>query len=44
MHLKYHLSMMDVLTPEQIRRYGELRGYGAAKGDEHSPGMHHRMK
>jgi Spy/CpxP family protein refolding chaperone len=38
-HLKYHLAMMEVLTPEQIRRYGELRGYGAAPGG-HSPGMH----
>src|SRR6187401_1202389 len=28
-HLKYHLAMMDVLTPEQVARYGELRGYGA---------------
>jgi Spy/CpxP family protein refolding chaperone len=27
-HLRYHLTMMDVLTPEQVRRYGELRGYG----------------
>src|SRR6187200_1085444 len=23
-HLKYHLAMMEVLTPEQIRRYDEL--------------------
>jgi Spy/CpxP family protein refolding chaperone len=38
-HLKYHLAMMDVLTPEQIARYGELRGYGAMPGG-HSPGMH----
>lgn len=28
-HLRYHLAMMDVLTPEQVRRYGELRGYGS---------------
>ncbi|HEX2727509.1 MAG TPA: periplasmic heavy metal sensor [Beijerinckiaceae bacterium] len=26
-HLKYHLAMMDVLTPAQVARYGELRGY-----------------
>jgi Spy/CpxP family protein refolding chaperone len=26
-HLKYHLSMMKVLSPEQISRYQELRGY-----------------
>lgn len=40
-HLKYHLAMMDVLTPEQVRRYGELRGYGGAG---HSPGMHNHNK
>lgn len=42
-HLKYHLAMMDVLTPEQIARYGELRGYGATPGG-HSPGMHNHKK
>ena len=26
-HLKYHLSTMAVLTPEQVQRYTELRGY-----------------
>jgi Spy/CpxP family protein refolding chaperone len=29
-HLRYHLAMVDLLTPEQVRRYAELRGYGAA--------------
>jgi hypothetical protein len=29
-HLKYHLSTAEVLTADQIRRYGELRGYGGA--------------
>jgi Spy/CpxP family protein refolding chaperone len=43
-HLKYHLAMMDVLTPEQIRRYGELRGYGAAAPAGHSPSMHNHKK
>ena len=43
-HLKYHLAMMDVLTAEQIRRYGELRGYGAAAPAGHSPGMHNHKK
>lgn len=43
-HLKYHLAMMDVLTPEQIRRYGELRGYGFAVPAGHSPGMHNHKK
>ncbi|MDP2330842.1 MAG: Spy/CpxP family protein refolding chaperone [Reyranella sp.] len=27
-HLRYHLDMMAVLTPEQVARYGALRGYG----------------
>ncbi len=26
-HLKYHLSMVDILTPEQVAQYNELRGY-----------------
>jgi Spy/CpxP family protein refolding chaperone len=26
-HLRYHLAMMDVLTPEQIVKYNRLRGY-----------------
>jgi len=27
-HLKYHLSTAALLGPDQISRYGELRGYG----------------
>ena len=26
-HLRYHLDMVAVLTPEQVERYGALRGY-----------------
>ncbi len=26
-HLRYHLTMMEILLPEQVARYGELRGY-----------------
>ena len=26
-HLRYHLAMMDVLTPEQVAAYNKLRGY-----------------
>lgn len=26
-HLRYHLSMMSVLTPEQVTVYNKLRGY-----------------
>jgi Spy/CpxP family protein refolding chaperone len=27
-HLKYHLSTVAILTPGQMKRYAELRGYG----------------
>jgi hypothetical protein len=27
-HLKYHLSTVAILTPRQMQRYAELRGYG----------------
>ena len=27
-HLKYHLSTVAVLSPDQMQRYAELRGYG----------------
>jgi hypothetical protein len=27
-HLKYHLAMQPLLTPQQAQRYAELRGYG----------------
>jgi Spy/CpxP family protein refolding chaperone len=36
-HLKYHLSTAALLSPVQMQRYAELRGYG--KGDQ--PMMHH---
>ena len=29
-HLRYHLDMMAVLTPEQIARYVALRGYASS--------------
>jgi Spy/CpxP family protein refolding chaperone len=31
-HLKYHLSTVALLTPSQIQRYGEIRGYGGRHG------------
>ena len=34
-HLRYHLATVDVLTPEQVRRYGEVRGYGGQALHEH---------
>jgi Spy/CpxP family protein refolding chaperone len=38
-HLRYHLAMLEVLTPEQVKRYGELRGYAAGHGPTR---QHHR--
>jgi hypothetical protein len=38
-HLKFHLLTIEVLTPEQVQRYSELRGYS----DTSQPTPHHRM-
>jgi len=38
-HLRYHLEMLEILTPDQVRRYGELRGYAAGHD---APSQHHR--
>jgi hypothetical protein len=35
-HLKYHLSTAALLSPVQMQRYAELRGYGKS----HPPAMH----
>ena len=32
-HLRYHLVTAALLTPEQMRRYGELRGYSKDAGE-----------
>jgi Spy/CpxP family protein refolding chaperone len=40
-HLKYHLIMMDVLTPDQVRRYAELRGYRSGGAPKHEHGGGH---
>jgi hypothetical protein len=34
-HLRYHLTMINVLTPEQVRRYAELRGYAGQPTHRH---------
>ena len=39
-HLKYHLSTVEALGPDQVRRYTELRGYGG--GRAHRPRHEHR--
>jgi hypothetical protein len=32
-HLKYHLTMMDILTPNQVQIYQTLRGYDNASNE-----------
>jgi hypothetical protein len=39
-HLKYHLSTVAVLSPEQVARYNELRGYKGAESPTHSHRQH----
>lgn len=39
-HLKSHLAMMDILTPEQIAQYNELRGYTSGDPCENIPEGH----
>jgi Spy/CpxP family protein refolding chaperone len=39
-HLKYHLSTAAILTPEQVKRYDELRGYASSE----APIQHHRRQ
>jgi hypothetical protein len=34
-HLKYHLQTVALLTPDQMQRYAELRGYGAHPTHHH---------
>jgi hypothetical protein len=43
-HLRYHLAQIELLSPDQVRRYTELRGYtGGATNHQggHRPGSHH---
>jgi Spy/CpxP family protein refolding chaperone len=39
-HLKYHLLMMDILTPQQVAQYNELRGYASSDPCENIPEGH----
>ena len=34
-HLKYHLSTGAILSPSQMHKYAELRGYGGSHGSGH---------
>ncbi len=44
-HLRAHVEMKQILTPHQVQRYDELRGYQEAGGEhrhqEHHHGGHH---
>jgi hypothetical protein len=43
-HLRYHLAQVEVLTPQQIHQYNELRVYAAGAPGHHGshhPGGHH---
>ena len=37
-HLKYHLETAQILSPDQMTQYAELRGYASD-----APARHHRM-
>jgi len=41
-HLKYHLATVAILTPDQVKRYNELRGYSGGAAPAHHNRMHHR--
>ena len=34
-HLRYHLAMTELLSPEQVRQYTELRGYNSSGHHRH---------
>ncbi len=40
-HLRAHLQMMDILTPEQVQLYSELRGYSQSANQQDSEKMDH---
>jgi hypothetical protein len=40
-HLKYHLVTAALLSPEQIQRYRELRGYGSGETEQRHHGRAH---
>jgi LTXXQ motif family protein len=41
-HLKYHLSTVEILTPDQVARYNELRGYKSDQTPSHGGRQHHQ--
>jgi Spy/CpxP family protein refolding chaperone len=43
-HLRYHLSTVEVLTPEQIARYNQLRDYREQSRGHSHQGQHDRPR
>jgi hypothetical protein len=41
-HLKYHLATVAILTPDQVKRYNELRGYSGGGAPAHQHRGHHQ--
>lgn len=41
-HLRYHLLAAELLTPDQVQRYSELRGYSGMQDKILHPGSHHQ--
>jgi len=41
-HLKYHIATVAILTPDQVKRYDELRGYGGGTAPVQQHQMHHQ--
>ena len=39
-HLETHLSMVQILTPDQVELYNELRGYTGGDPAGHDPSKH----
>ena len=39
-HLQYHLRMVDILSPQQVAQYNELRGYSSGDPCENVPAGH----
>jgi len=43
-HLKYHLAMMDLLSPQQVERYRQVRGYDQSSPSHHQHNGHQHHK
>ena len=39
-HLKYHLSMIEILSPQQVEKYNKLRGYSSGDPCNNIPKGH----